>query len=232
MVGDSFEYTKNGLFGDLTRWFLLFICQVFYPLWMGYQWKIYQGKSPMAPLENWIEMLINGVKLIIVNFVYLLIPIIVFVVSGGLAVVNLLISNPDNPVAIISAVTALAVAIVISIVVLFIFSLLGIIANIRFARMDSFGEAFNFNAILEHLRKIGWGSYILALIVLFLVLLIAAIIAMVLFLILGIILALIPFIGPFITLLEFIIVLILIGPFFGVWGARYITMIYDSIENA
>jgi len=229
MLSDSFAYTKTGLFEDIIRWVLLFICQIFHPLWMGYQWKIFQGKSAMEPLNNWIEMLINGVKLIIVNFVYLIIPIIVFIASGGMAIISLFLSKPNDPVGIMSAVIALAVAIIVSLVVLFVFALLGTIANIRFARMDSFGEAFNFNAILEQIRKIGWLSYIIALIVLFIVLLIAAIIAVVLFMILGIILAFIPFIGPFLFALELLIVLILIGPFFGVWATKYITLIYDSV---
>jgi hypothetical protein len=185
----------------------------------------------MPPMEDWVGMLVNGVKLIIVNFVYLLIPILVFVVSGGLAIVNLLITKPDDPVGLVSAVIALAVAIAISVIVLFIFSLLEVIANIRFARMDSFGEAFNFNAILEHVRKIGWGSYILSLVILFVVLLIALIIALIICIIVGIILALIPFIGPFLTIVEIVIAIMLVGPFFGVWSTRYITLIYDSVGS-
>ena len=40
---------------------------------------------------------------------------------------------------------------------------------VRFARTDSFGEAFNFSAILAHIGRIGWGPYIVALIVLMVV---------------------------------------------------------------
>jgi len=230
MLSDSFEYSKNGLFRDIGRWILLFICLVFHPLWLGYEWKIYKGEPEMPVLEDWIGMLVNGVKLIIVNFVYLLIPILVFVVSGGLSIVNLLLTNPDEPIAIATAAIAVAVALMISVVVLFIFALLGVLANVRFARTDNFGEAFNFTAILEHIRKIGWGSYILSLIIWFLVLLIALIIAIIICTIVGVILSLIPIVGIFLTIIEIAIALILIAPFFGVWATRYITMIYDSAE--
>jgi hypothetical protein len=177
-------------------------------------------------------MLINGVKLIIVNFVYMLIPMIVFFVTGGMAILNIILTKMDDPLGILSAVTTLAIAIVISLIVLFVFSLLAVMANVRFARTDSFGEAFNFNAIAGHIGKIGWLSYIISLIVLFVVLFIAIIIALILMVILGIILALIPFIGPFLMILEILIVALLIGPFFGVLSTRYVTLIYESADSA
>ena len=111
------------------------------PLWFGYEWKIYQADSKLPAFNNWIEMFINGIKLIIVNFVYFLIPLIVFLVTGGIAIFGLIVSGFDNPSGIISALTALVIAIIISIVVFFIFALLAIIAIVRFARMDNFGEA-------------------------------------------------------------------------------------------
>jgi len=232
MVGDSFEYTKVGLWGNWVKWISLFICQIIFPLWGGYQWKIYRGESTMPPLENWGEMFINGIKLMIVNFVYFVIPIIVFLISGGVAIVSLAFAKANDPASIISLIASLAIAIIISIVVFFIFALLALMANIRFARTDSFGEAFNFNAIMGHIGKIGWGSYIIALIVMFLILLVAAIAVVIVMLILGILLAIIPYIGPILMMLLFIIVAILIGPFFGSWMARYITLIFDSAGTA
>jgi hypothetical protein len=52
--------------------------------------------------------------------------------------------------------------ILIGLVVFFIFSLIALMALIRFARTDNFWEAFNFSAIVAHIGKIGWVSYILA----------------------------------------------------------------------
>ncbi|MCX6699213.1 MAG: DUF4013 domain-containing protein [Methanomicrobiales archaeon] len=232
MVGDSFEYTKSGLWGNWVKWISLFICQVIFPLWGGYQWKIYRGESTIPSLEHWGEMFINGIKLIIVNIVYFLIPIIVFLVSGGLAIIGLAFTKANNPASIIPFIASLGIAIIISIVVFFIFALLALMANIRFARTDNFGEAFNFNAIMGHIGKIGWGSYIVALIVMFLILFVVAFAIIFIMAIIGILLALIPYIGPILMILLFLIVGILIGPFFGCWMARYITLIFDSAGTA
>jgi hypothetical protein len=43
------------------------------------------------------------------------------------------------------------------------------VASIRFARTNSFSEAFNIHEIIEHTGKIGWINYIIALILITLV---------------------------------------------------------------
>ncbi|HNS83138.1 MAG TPA: DUF4013 domain-containing protein, partial [Methanolinea sp.] len=93
-----------------------------------------------------------------------------------------------------------------------ILSLFSTIGFVRMARTERFGEAFNFGAILETIRKIGWGSYILALIILFIV---AGIIWFVINL-----LSAIPFIG-------WLIALVLL-PFMIIFEARYITRVYEA----
>jgi hypothetical protein len=90
-----------------------------------------------------------------------------------------------------------------------ILALLAIVGVIRFARTGSMGEAFNFSAILATIGKIGWGSYILALIVITVILMIVSII-----------LGIIPVLGPIIQLIA--------GPFLSVFSVRYICTLYDS----
>jgi len=75
------------------------------------------------------------------------------------------------------------------------------------------GEAFNFGEIFATIGKIGWGTYILALIIL-----------VVIFAIIYVVLGLIPIVG---AIIEFII-----GPFLMVFAARYICQLYDSAGTA
>ena len=93
-----------------------------------------------------------------------------------------------------------------------ILGLFSIIGVIRFARTAEMGEAFNISAILAHIGRIGWGNYILALIVLIIV-------AFVLGGILAFI-SMIPVIGWLIQ--------IFLGVPLALFGARYVTLIYDS----
>lgn len=91
-----------------------------------------------------------------------------------------------------------------------IFSTIGII---RFARTGSMGEAFNFKEILATIAKIGWVSYILALVVLMVV--IEIIIS---------ILGMIPVLG-------IIINIVLIAPVM-LFEARYLCQVYDAAGTA
>ena len=221
MLGDSFDYTKNGLLGNWGKWLLLFISMVIFPLWMGYQWKIYQGESRAPVLNDWVGMFINGIKLTVVSIIYFLIPMIVFMVVGGAGI--FMGAAADNP-----GVGAL-IGILIGLVVFFIFSLIALMALIRFARTDNFGEAFNFSAIVAHIGKIGWVSYILALIILWVVVGVGVLVFALVTSVISLILALIPFVGWILALILDVILAILIGPFVGVFTTRYITHIYDSV---
>ena len=82
-------------------------------------------------------------------------------------------------------------------------------AWVRFARTGSIGEAFNFGAILAHIGKIGWGSYILALIVLVLIVGI-----------IEVIISAIPAVGG--------ILLIILAPAILLFWSRYLSLLYDS----
>lgn len=122
---------------------------------------------------------------------------------------NYFTTNMD---ALLPLLAAFLVGLLIAFIVAIIIGLFSTIGFVRMARTEKFGEAFNFGAILETIRKIGWGSYILALIILFVV---AGVIAFILNL-----LTEIPYIG-------WIIWLILI-PFLIIFEARYICRVYDA----
>jgi len=109
-------------------------------------------------------------------------------------------------------VAAFMVGVLIALIVAFILMLFSTIGFVRMARTERFGEAFNFGAILETIRKIGWGSYILALIILFIV---AGIIWFVINLF-----NMIPFIGWLITLILL--------PLLIIFEARYVTRVYEA----
>lgn len=96
------------------------------------------------------------------------------------------------------------VAILISFVSLF--------AVVRFAHTGRFGEAFNFGAIFAHIGRIGWGSWILAVIVLALISVAYGVVVS--------LIGSIPFLGWIINLF--------IGVAFGIFYARYLAEAYES----
>ncbi|MEG3057162.1 MAG: DUF4013 domain-containing protein [Methanoculleus sp.] len=148
MLGNSFAYTKDGLLGNWGKWLLLFISMVIFPLWWGYQWKIYRGESRMPPLDDWVGMFINGIKLFVVSIIYFIIPTVVFMVAGGAGI--MMGGAASSPGA------GALIGMLIGMIFLFVFSLIALMGLVRFARTDSFGEAFNFSAIITHIGEIGW----------------------------------------------------------------------------
>ena len=99
----------------------------------------------------------------------------------------------------------------IGLILLVIAILYGILGSVRFARTGSIREGIRFSAITETIQAIGWGTYILALVILVvLALLFSVVISL---------LALIPLVGWVIQLI--------LNPFISIFSARFMSRVYD-----
>jgi hypothetical protein len=218
MVGSSIEYAKDAVWGKWTRWIRLVISTIIFPLILGYIMEIYRGTAPAPEMEQWGKKFIDGLKFFVAALIYAIPVIIVIVIFVGIAALAFMPYaltmgyGSMNPDLIAGAIAGLIVGFVIAIIVGVIVTLFSTIGLVRMAREDHFGEAFNFGAILATIRSIGWGNYIVALIVLW-------VISIILGLIISAI-AVIPFIGWLIWLFLFPLLLI--------FESRYITQIYDA----
>ncbi len=209
MLGNSYEYTKEGLMGKWMKWILLIICYIIFPLIGGYVVRIYKGTTPAPELDDWVGLFVDGIKLLIIGFVYA-IPVIlvgIFLGLGSYYTISAVDSTPN-----VGGIGALMLGVLVVAILAIIISLIAIIGMVRFARKDSIGEAFNFGAILETIGNIGWVDYIVALVVLWVVMFIINFI-------LGIIMA-IPLLGWIISLFA--------APALVIFSARYMTLLYES----
>lgn len=210
MLGDSFEYTKEALIDKWTRWFLLIICAIIFPLFGGYSVRIMSGAKPAPELENWGSLFIDGIKLIVIGLIYAIpIMIVAFLVFGG-AIMAL--ASGSNSVAVAGVAGLLGGSLIVLILALII-GLISIMGMIRFSRTGSMGEAFNFSAIFETIGKIGWMHYIIAVVVMVVILGV-----------ISVILGMIPIIGWLLS--------IILMPAFGIFEYRYFTAIYESVETS
>lgn len=214
LLSDSFGYANEGLFGKWVRWIILIIASIIFPLIMGYSLRIMKGTTPAPEPGEYLGMFIDGIKMLIIEIVYMIIPIIIgvaiFALSGGFGSAAMFGMNVENPAAYMGMLLAsFGISMIIFIIVAFIFSLFAIIGMVRFARTGSMGQAFAFGEITNTIGKIGWGSYLIALIVLFIVIFI-------IYAVLG----LIPVIGSIINLI--------IAPYIVMMTSRYYSLIYDQ----
>jgi hypothetical protein len=77
MLGESFNYAKEGVVEKVNRWVMLAIATLILciPL-MGYVMRIYRGAKPAPEVEDWGKLFIDGIILVIVSIIYS-IPLII-----------------------------------------------------------------------------------------------------------------------------------------------------------
>ena len=214
MVGESFEYAKEAVVGKWNKWVMLIIATILLGLpLMGYSMKILRGEKPAPEVEDWGTLFIDGIKYLIVSLIYAIPLIIVWVIVIGASAVAIM---SGDSTAMMAAFGAMAIGMLVMLVLAIIIAVFEIIGIVRFARTGSIGEAFNFNAILATIAKIGWVPYIIAIVVLCVV---------------GVIFGIIVTILMMIPLLGILIYICLIAPW-ALFISRYVCQLYDSAGSA
>jgi hypothetical protein len=221
VITDSFGYAKESVWGQWKRWILLTIMSIIFPFIMGYTLEIYRGRTPPPEIKNWVKLFFDGLKFIVAAFVYF-IPVIIILIASFLPVTMNIIRKMGSggeftfnmhemAPFILPVLGGLVLAFLVGIVI----TLISSIGIIRMARTEQFKEAFNFSGILETIRGIGWGSYLLAQVVLWVIVLVISII----FNYIGEI----PYIG--------LIIGLFLGVILTVFEARYMTLLYESADQ-
>ena len=212
LVKDSLGYAKEGLVGKWINWILLIVSCIIFPFVLGYIMRIYRGASKAPGLNEWGGMFIEGIKLFIVVLIYA-IPIIIIELavlgSTFITTMTLKTTGHENPAQMMNLIGGVLFGFIILVIVSIIIGLILATAVVRFARMNSFGEAFNFNAIFAHIGKIDFVSYLVALIIMVIIIGVIEVICM-----------MIPYIGW--------LLLLIILPLLVLFEARYLTLLYES----
>lgn len=237
VLNDAFSYAKEGVWEKWGRWFLLIISLIIFPLILGYMVRIYRGETPAPELKNWWAMFVDGLKLFVVCLIYAL-PIILLMIAAFLPVVSAVITSGGvttdftamseaqseqwitaHP-EILSAVGLMVVLLLVTFIVAIVITIFSFIGSVRFARTGKIGEGFNFSEILGQIRRIGWFTYIAALIIM-------AVIGLVFWIVLRLF-TLIPVAGEYL----YILVLLVFYPPFVLFASRYAAKIYELGEPA
>lgn len=214
MVAESFEYAKEAVVGKWYTWLMLIIATILLGIPLaGYTLKILRGEDPAPEVDDWGTLFIDGIRYLIIMCIYMIPSMIVLFFIVGVSTFSIVSTNPTAAMAVTGSVLfGLLLFAVIALVTLF-FTIIG---AVRFARTRNLGEAFNFNAILAAIHRIGWVPYIIAILVMTVIEIIIGIIVT--------ILMMIPIIG-------FLIYLCLLAPI-ALFFARYVCLLYDSAGAA
>jgi len=176
----------------------------------GYMVRIYRGTKPAPEFDSWGDLFLDGFRLLIVTFLWMLPIIVVIVVIAVIAAAAFASSMAGSSAMILLIVLAL-IAILVAIVVAVIVTLFATMGMIRFARTGSIREGIRFSKIREHIAAIGWGRYIIALVVL--------VVVNFIFMLIVLVPSLVPVVGDVVSLVA--------TPLVTVFNARYYTLVYD-----
>ena len=222
ILRESYNFTKDAVWGKWERWLLLLMSVVIFPLIVGYMAKIYRG-DPSAPRFEEGGLFISGLKLLFAGLIYAIPVIAVLIVTIFYAMVSfmpyIIAENPGyilgNMDKFVNVILGIGFGLLIAIILGIIISLISTIALIRLAKKGKFSEGFNFGAIMQTIRSIGWGRYIVAMIIYW-------VLSIIFFVVLEL-LNMIPVAGLFLYCLVYIIVIV---PYI-LFSARYVTLVYE-----
>ena len=192
-----------GIAGVLTSFFI-----------SGYIVRIYRGMRPAPDFTGWASLFADGIKLDIVMLAWFL-PAIhrdASVAPHRLRGDDLsgFFANSGGILIIFAGLVFLVVELALLVIAILYVSM----AGVRFARTGKMVEGWRYSAITVIIRRIGWGNYIIALVLLFL--------ASIFYSLVVSIPGIIPYVGW--------IVPVCLSPLFTVFAARYFTLVYETGE--
>ena len=214
LLGGSFDYTKEALWGRWTRWLLLLVSTIIFPLIYGYSVRVMSGAKPAPEPQGWIGLFIDGIKVMVISIVYT-IPFLILA-AAGFAAYFIPVSMTTTPGTGTSSglgpemgIFVLLALLVIFIVLAIVIGILSTFAIVRFARTGRMREAFRFGTLLSHIGRVGWSNIFIAL------------------LLLGIVIVVVEFVLKLIPALGGLFVFIL-TPAFIIFSARLLALLYES----
>ena len=206
-LSKAINYTTM-LFSDLGRLLILIILDII-PIvnfvvvgYIGNVIKQPKDSNELPPLENYFDLWVQGLKIIVASFIFMIIPMLLIVPFALLIALSWLSFSFLTSIGWFLAFLLMLVGVLLA----FFLAILLSMAIVNMLRKDSFGEAFAFGEIFNIIGKVGWGTYILWLIVIFVC---SAIVA-------GI--SGIPVVGWLFSLI--------IAPVFGVFVGRSASLVY------
>lgn len=197
IVGDAIRYPSQdwkkvvelGVFALLS---MVIIGILFLP---GYVLRTLKatlaGSDELPEFDDWGEMIVDSLKVIVVSIVYSIIPAIVILIGifGSIASMQNL-GTLMSPAAAFGLLSGVAI---IGVILWILFALFQTMAIANMALYDSdLGAAFRFSEILDLISSIGWVDYIIWFVVMIILAIVVGVIASVL--------GIIPIVGWFILI--------------------------------
>jgi hypothetical protein len=213
-LNSSFNYAK-ALASDIGRYVILLILNII-PLVnltvTGYGARIIKTTpevNELPKLERYGDLFIDGLKIAVAGFVYMIVPAILVGLGAGSVFAGVSGFWPSLKAGGFVLAGFGALLLLVGIALAFVLAIFFAMGVAHMLRTNNFGKAFAFGEIRQIIGRIGWGRYVGWLLVLF-----------VIAVVLGAITGNIPFLGPIISLL--------LGPFLVAFYFRSVGTMYSA----
>ena len=232
---DSLEYSAKDWKTLVILGVICFFSFLLLPAFLitGYNYRVINtavhgvinGRDPLPDFEDLISMFVDGVKFVIVQILYLLVPAIIFLIFA-------LVAGQTNGVA------ASAIMIIGCIITFVAFVVSEMMAQMGICHMayndGAFSKAFAISEIKEVIDEIGWfeciATFLGLIIITFVILFVVSAIIGIIFTAFGVSTAILG-INPssiFIlgALINILITMFLVGPYVSIFNSRSIGLLY------
>lgn len=236
-VIDALMYTRATFQGQWARWGIFVLCclpsllgivlcdlfcaglpayilswvvaPLLYVVLMGYVARIYRGPTTPPVFDTWGSLFVDGIRITVTYLLWFLPALLSFLALAGLTVALCVADQIDLFLVLLYFVITLLLIVTLAVAVLF-----SDFGAIRCARTNSILDGLCISSLTKTIKAIGWLNYLLALIVLIVPYFVVVV-------------ALSIVLGPVPYGFDIIDVCI-ITPFYLVFAARYMTLLYDK----
>ena len=199
-------FSSFGMDGVAVQGIAVSIALIFSLILSGYALRVIKKGieySDDIPEIDFKTNLIDGIKALIINIVYFIIPaIIAFLLLGASALIGAGINH---------MVASMGLSVIVVIILFLIFAIFEMVAMARFADTGDMGAALSIGSVFEDVKRIGVVNIILFEIVALIIIIVALVIASAV--------SLIPYIGV-------IIATIVLGAFFVLFYYKALGLLY------
>jgi len=164
-LSNSFDYAKK-MFSEAARLIILVVLDII-PIvnWIviGYEARVLKespGIGVPPKLEKYGELFVEGAKVVIASFIYLLVPTIL-IILGGISTFSGVYSLQNQAMGASMMLGGMgAVLLVVGIILAILLLIILSVGVAHMIKTGKFGKAFAFGEILDIIRGIGWGKYL------------------------------------------------------------------------
>jgi hypothetical protein len=167
-LSKAINYTTM-LFSDLGRLLILIVLDII-PIvnfvvlgYIGNVIKQPKDSEELPPLANYFDLWVQGLKIVVASCIFMIIPMLLISPFAFLLALSWMEFSFLSSVGWALAIPLMLIGLLLA----FFFGILLSMAIVNMLKKDSFGEVFAFGKIMAIIGKVGWGTYILWLLVIF-----------------------------------------------------------------